>query len=172
MSCTTKKILVLVLLFFSCAGHAGELDLPQRGLEGVGPVYYVRIFNGFFPIPIRYVLMPSKGQTNELRLLSTKLLKQTAEIKQFNENETTGLIYLGSTKSCSVCGGKSSDGDSFTRVEEYVWKHGIKLKLCHVKSGEMLVFMYNDDFYLSITDGNEELWKILLANFRYVPAKI
>jgi hypothetical protein len=166
-----KFIFVAFFLGFVCeSGYAKDIDIKGVDIESVGQVFYVRLFDGYLPIPGRYVLMPSKSNANELFLLSTRLTKKKAEIKIFNENNIAGTIYIGTRKNCSVCDASEPDKSLYSAVEEYTWKYGINVKVCHVSSGEIVVYIFNSDSYLAISDGDIELWKILLANFHYSPA--
>lgn len=142
-------------------------DVNMQMIESVGPVYYVSVFGGNFPIPTTYEFFPSPHETPghfEFRSPAIPLIGTREGLSPRN----VGSITIGSYRNYLKKYGNHYLAQSSTQTTKC---YGLTIlitpatasKLQHL--GYKTVFIHNNDQYIEIGAVNGGLWKELLRRF-------
>lgn len=160
---------VLFLLFFVSCSSATACKNFEEGES----FYYLKIFDGYFPVPIRYALnISSFGQEEKLEVLLESPVERFSDLspeeKDCSIAHNTGYIHAGNF-SGSVTE-KTLMGSMFLFRKSKLY--GLIIRFLKLKSGSaigsddvVVVLISNELSYLAIVDQNKDLWLDLLDHY-------
>jgi hypothetical protein len=164
-----KKLLLSSIALYCFEIHAANEPLHFEMLEPMGTVFYLRIFDGYLPLPNRYILMAPKESNTEIKFHNAGATPPT-NLRRPSSAASYGAISLGQREQCSICNDGSTEERLFEKVERYAWKH-LEIKVCHQTNSLSTVYIFDDESYLYIFDADDKLWKKMLSNFSYQPVE-
>lgn len=164
-----RYLLIFLVVFFNVAGISNVLANPVSNNEK--QYFYVRIFDGFFPIPIDYSIGNFLDSSMEEDLW---LSRPTVNYRLLTPEEEDAAVMLDSG---SIVVGLLSEKEKIRRdfpgflVESEVVLYGLnitflKLDKPHGIGGEVMAVSIDDNKnYVSIVDDNSRLWIELLEEY-------
>ncbi len=146
---------------------ASSREENMKAIESVGPVYYVHVLGGDFPIPATYEFFPTPHEAPahfEFRSPAIPLIGTREGLSSRN----VGSITIGSYRDYLKRYGKSYPKESAAQTMEC---YGLTIWVANAtepklqRLGYASVFIHNNNQYIEIGAVNGDLWEKLLKRF-------